>query len=222
MSVSEEKIKKDIIDQLYWDSRVDASEVDVEVDGNKVTLKGSVPNYSSKGAASADAWAISGVQEVDNQIEVEYPPAVTVPTDEEIKSNIETSLKLNLSLDATDIDVSVTAGIVTLEGSVDAYWKKSRAESIASGVSGVLDIINKLTIVPSENFIDKEIAEDIVGSISRNFNVDAEKVDVKVEDGEVTLSGSVTDWSAYRAVMDAAEFTAGVVNINDNLIIESL
>jgi osmotically-inducible protein OsmY len=222
LSVSEEQIKKDIVDQLYWDSRVDASEIEVEVTGDKVTLKGSVPNYSAKGAASADAWAISGVRDVENQIEVIYPPSVTVPTDEEIKSNIETSLELNLSLDATDIEVLVTAGIVTLQGSVDAYWKKTRTESIASGVSGVLDIINKLTIVPTENFIDKEIAEDIVGSISRNFNADAEKVDVKVEDGEVTLSGTVADWSAYRAVMDATEFTAGVVNINDNLIIESL
>jgi len=111
---------------------------------------------------------------------------------------------------------------VTLEGSVDAYWKKSRAESIASGISGVLDIINKSTIIPSENFIDKEIAEDIIGSVSRNFNVNAEKVDVKIENGEVTLSGSVADWTAYRAVLDAAEFTAGVVDIDDNLIIESL
>ncbi|MFO7796270.1 MAG: BON domain-containing protein [Promethearchaeati archaeon] len=222
MSISEEKIKKDIVDQLYWDSRVDASEVEVEVDRSKVKLKGKVPNYSAKGAASADAWAINGVQEVDNFIDVEYPPSVSVPTDEEIKADIETSYELNLSLDAKDIDVSVTAGIVTLEGSVDAYWKKSRAESIASGVSGVLDIINKLTIVPSENFIDKEIAEDIIGSISRNFNVNAEKVDVKVEKGKVTLSGSVADWTAYRGVMDAAEFTAGVVDIDDNLIIESL
>ena len=222
MSISEEKIKKDIVDQLYWDSRVDASEIEVEVDGNRVKLEGKVPNYSAKGAASADAWAINGVKQVDNFIDVEYPPSVSVPTDEEIKADIETSLELNLSLDAEGIDVSVTAGIVTLEGSVDAYWKKPRAESIASGVSGVLDIINKLTIVPSENFIDKEIAEDIIGSISRNFNVNAEKVDVKVERGKVTLSGSVADWTAYRAVMDAAEFTAGVIDIDDNLIIESL
>jgi len=222
MSISEEKIKKDIVDQLYWDSRVDASKVEVEVDESRVKLKGKVPNYSTKRAASADAWAINGVQEVDNFIDVEYPPSVSVPTDEEIKADIETSLELNLSLNAKDIDVSVTAGIVTLEGSVDAYWKKSRAESIASGVSGVLDIINKLTIVPSKNFIDKEIAEDIIGSISRNFNVNAEKVDVKVQNGDVTLSGSVADWTAYRAAMDAAEFTAGVVDIDDNLIIEIL
>jgi len=222
MSISEEKIKKDIVDQLYWDSRVDASEIKVKVDGNRVKLEGKVPNYSAKGAASADAWSINGVQEVDNFIDVEYPPSVSVPTDEEIKADIETSLELNLSIDAEDISISVTAGIVTLEGSVDAYWKKSRAESIASGVSGVLDIINKLTIVPSENFIDKEIAEDIIGSISRNFNVNAEKVDVKVEKGKVSLSGSVADWTAYRAVMDAAEFTAGVVDMDDNLVIESL
>jgi len=61
-----------------------------------------------------------------------------------------------------------------------------------------------------------------MGSISRNFKVNAENVDVKVQNGEVTLSGTVADWSAYRAVMDAAEFTAGVTDITDNLVIESL
>ena len=61
-----------------------------------------------------------------------------------------------------------------------------------------------------------------MGSISRNFNVDEENIDVIVKDGEVTLSGSVSDWNAYRAVLDAAEFTPGVKDVKDHLIIESL
>jgi osmotically-inducible protein OsmY len=222
MSLSKEKIKKDVVDQLYWDSRVDASEIKVEVENGEVKLTGKVPNYNAKGSASSDAWAIEGVREVNNQIEVEYPISIKVPTDEEIETDIITSLELNRNIDSTDIDLSVAGGIVTIEGSVDAYWKKTEVEETVSGASGVIDIINKLTIVPTENFLDKDIAEDIVGSISRNFKVNAENVDVKVKNGEVTLSGTVADWSAYRAVMDATEFTAGVTDINDNLIIESL
>jgi osmotically-inducible protein OsmY len=219
---TDEAIKKEVIDQLYWDDRVDASEINVTVDTGTVELEGNVGSYSAKGAASTDAWAIEGVSTVDNKLNVKYPETFEVPSDDEIKTNIETSLSLNLSIDISDIDVSVTAGIVTLEGSVDAYWKKVRAASIASGITGVLDIINKLTIVPSENFIDKDIAQDIIDSISRNYKVNVDNVDVKVEDGKVILSGTVDDWSAYRAAMDAAEFTAGVIDVDDNLIIESL
>ncbi|TXT54265.1 MAG: Transport-associated protein [Promethearchaeota archaeon] len=222
MQLSEEELKKNVVDQLYWDSRVDASKIKVEVKDSEITLRGEVPNYNVKGSASADAWAIEGVTAVNNLIQVKYPVSVTVPTDEEIKSSIETSLQLNWNIDSSDIEISVVGGIATLEGSVDTYWKKLKVEDITSQVSGVLDVINKLTIVPTENFIDKEIAEDIIGAISRNFKVNAEHVDVKVENGEVVLSGTVADWSVYRAVMDATELTAGVTEINDNLIIERL
>lgn len=220
--VSDEKIKKDVVDQLYWDSRVDASEIDIEVDDGKVVLKGDVPDYGSKASASSDAWTIEGVTAVENDIMVNYPSSITVPRDEDIASNIRTSLELDVDIDAADIDISVTGGIVTLEGSVDAYWKKERVEHKASNSEGVVDIVNKISIVSTENFLDKDIAEEIMGSISRNFNVDEENIDVIVKDGEVTLSGSVSDWNAYRAVLDAAEFTPGVKDVKDHLIIESL
>jgi osmotically-inducible protein OsmY len=220
--MSKEKIKKDIVDQIFWDSRVDASKIQVKVKDGEVVLKGEVPNYNAKSSASRDAWSIEGVRAVRNEIEVKYPVSIEIPTDDEIATNIRTSLTLNRSIDSTDIEITVAGGIVTLEGAVDAYWKKSKVEELASGVAGVIDIVNKLAIVPTENFLDKDIAEDIMGSISRNFKVNAEKVDVKVQNGEVTLSGTVADWSAYRAVMDAAEFTAGVTDITDNLVIESL
>lgn len=221
-AVTDEKIKKDVVDQLYWDSRVDASEIDIEVDDGKVILKGEVPDYGSKASASSDAWTIEGVTAVENDIQVNYPSAMTVPTDEDLASNIRTSLELDADIDATDIDISVTGGIVTLEGAVDTYWKKERVEDVASNAEGLVDLVNKISIVPTEDFLDKNIAEEIVGSISRNFNVDEEEIDVIVKDGEVTLSGKVDDWNAYRAVLDAAEFTPGVTDVKDHLIIESL
>lgn len=221
MGSSKEKIKKEVVEQLYWDSRVDASQIEVEVEGGRVILKGVVPNYHAKNAASSDTWTISGVKEVDNQIEVKYPASVTVPTDEQIESDIEKALEINLNIEAEDIDITATAGIVNLEGTVDAYWKKTRAEKIASEVSGVLDIENKLKIVPTKSQ-DKAIAEEIISSLERNVKVNAENVDVKVKGGIVTLSGTVLGRSAYRAVLNTAEFTEGVVGINDNLLIENI
>ena len=222
MSVAEEKMKKDVIDELYCDPRVDASEVNVEIDGGKVTLNGTVPTYTSITAATEDAWNIEGVHAVINDIEVEIPTTEKVPTDDELQTNIETSFILSNDIDSSDIDVSVKAGVATLKGSVDAYWKKLKAEDIASSLSGIIAIINKLAIVPTEDYIDKDIADDIMDAITRNINVDAEAVDVRVEDGVVSLSGTVEDWNAYEAAMDAAKFTPGVIDIDDNLIIESL
>jgi osmotically-inducible protein OsmY len=222
MSVSQEKMKKDVIDELYWDPRIDASEVNVEIDEGKITLTGTVPMYTSITAATEDAWNIEGVNAVINKLEVEIPTTEKVPTDDELQTNIETSLILSGDIDSSDIEVSVKAGVATLKGSVDAYWKKLKAEDIASSLSGIVAIINKLAIVPTEDYIDQDIAEDIVDAITRNINVDAESVDVRVKDGVVSLSGSVDDWNAYEATMDAAKFTPGVIDIEDNLIIENL
>ena len=84
--VRDESIVKDVVDSLYWDSRVDASKVSVTVDDGIVKLAGSVPSYTSREAASEDAWLITGVRQVDNQLKVDYQ--VEIPSDREIASNI--------------------------------------------------------------------------------------------------------------------------------------
>ena len=43
--MNDETIDKQVVDQLYWDSRVNASEVAVTVQNGKVTLHGTVPSY---------------------------------------------------------------------------------------------------------------------------------------------------------------------------------
>lgn len=50
----DEKIKKNVTDQLYWDHRVDASDVQIEVDEGVVTLSGNVPSFTAKDAAYDD------------------------------------------------------------------------------------------------------------------------------------------------------------------------
>lgn len=213
-------IKTDIQDQLFWDNRVLSTDVNIDVDDSgHVTLKGTVPSSFARRAAAEDAWMVAGVKKVDNQISVKYPTSITVPTDSEIKSNIESAFLWDVSLNSTKIDVQVTAGIATLEGTVDSYWKKIHAENKASDITGVLSVINKIAVVPTEDFIDEDIATDIVDSIDRKVAVNVDDVTVKVSDGNVTLSGSLPDYSAWSAAYDSALYTAGVRSIVDNTII---
>ncbi|MGM0687210.1 MAG: BON domain-containing protein [Promethearchaeati archaeon] len=220
MARTDEAIKKDIIDELYWDNRVDSSDITVQVDNGDVTLNGTVSDYTSSKNAVLDAWDAEGVTEVKNNLEVEIPTEVSVPTDSEIKSNIADMLEWNASIDASEIEVDVSAGVVTLDGVVDAYWKKLRAEDVTSRATGVLNVVNELAVVPTEDVLDKAIAEDVISALETKFTVNADDVDVKVEDGIVTLSGTLPSWTSYRAAMDAAENTLGVTDVVDQLIIE--
>jgi hyperosmotically inducible protein len=64
---TDEAIKRDLIDELYWDYRVDAFNVKAEVSDGRVELTGSVPSYSARHAAVTAAWGIDGVREVINR-----------------------------------------------------------------------------------------------------------------------------------------------------------
>lgn len=64
--------------------------------------------------------------------------------DERIRKNVTERMADDTDLDASDIEVGVENGAVTLSGSVDSLWDKRRAEDIAKSVPGVRGINNKL------------------------------------------------------------------------------
>lgn len=59
-------------------AHTDAERSRVEVDGSKVTLRGSVRTYAEKIQAERTAWSAPGVTSVDNQITISlsasWPP----------------------------------------------------------------------------------------------------------------------------------------------------
>jgi len=216
---TDQEIKRDLIDELYWDYRVDASDVKAEVSDGKVTLTGTVPSYSARSAAAAAAWGIDGVGGVTNLLTVRFPPTYVVPTDAEIKTSAERTLAWNPDVYSADIDVTVSGGVVRLEGTADAYWKRWKAEDLVSNLNGVVDVENHLAVVPSENFIDRDIAQDIEAALERNQYINAENVTVKVEDGEVTLTGTVSSYYARGKACDAAAFTPGVLTVDNHIVV---
>lgn len=216
---SSEDIKKDVVDQLYWDGRVNAADVEVKVADGTVRLEGTVPVYSARRAAEEDAWRVPGVRAVANDLQVVYPREVEVPPDEEIGRNLAERLRWDADLEQADVDVSVHRGRVTLRGTVDAYWKKCHAEDLAATLTGVQDVQNELAVVPSGTYEDRLIADSIMAALERNIDGEVESVDVVVNGGRVTLSGSVSGLPAFRAAQEATEYTPGVVEVSNELTI---
>lgn len=219
MTASKLDVKASILAELAWDNRVNAADIEVDVYDGTVQLKGSVPTISARNAAEVDAWVVEGVSDVENKIAVEYPTTFEVPEDEKIMRNVVSSLMANIVVDSPKIDVKVDGGIVTLSGTQDTYYKKLKAETIASEISGVLTVTNNIAVVPTEDVIDEDIATDITDKLERSLYVNPDNVDVEVNDGAVHLSGVVNDWNAYNVTMDAARYTAGVIDIIDDLVI---
>ena len=219
MARTHEEIKKDVVDQIFWDDSVDAADIQVEVLGGQVTLTGHVPNYAARADAALDAEAVPGVRGVDNRITVEIPAAPVVPNDADIRASAQSVLRWRPGFDTAKIDVDVNEGILTLTGNVDAYWKRYDAEEAVANLSGVIDVVNELTVVPTKRIEDEVIADDVERALDRNLLVAADDVTVKVENGEVALTGTVPTITARRAAGTAAAYTAGILSVENNLTV---
>jgi len=74
--------------------------------------------------------------------------------DERIWEEVNERLTEDDAVNATDIEVKVEDGVVTLNGRVNSRYEKRRAEDIAGSVRGVHDVMNALRVAPG----DREVA----------------------------------------------------------------
>ncbi|MGY5854776.1 MAG: BON domain-containing protein [Candidatus Thorarchaeota archaeon] len=220
MKEADEMIKKTIIDQLFEYDGIDISNVEIDVTNRRVTLTGSVPNYTASEAALFVAWNTQGVIQVDNQLDIRYPTTAEVPPDPEIEERVKQTIGWSDGLANQTIQVSVEAGIVNLEGTVDVFWKRLKAEELASHIFGVVKVSNKLAVVPGRKIVDEVIAKNIISALDRSRIVEIDTVSVKVKDGVVTLTGTVPDLRVYRSILDFAERTTGVTDVRSELKVQ--
>ena len=61
---TDQEVQQDVFREFRWDSRVDQTEVGVEVDEGIVTLTGTVDSYAKKLAAREAAHRVIGVLDV--------------------------------------------------------------------------------------------------------------------------------------------------------------
>lgn len=217
---SEEIIKNDIIEQLTWDTSVNANEIHVDVEESKVKLTGQVENYAAKMAAEQDTYLVEGVSRVENKLEIRKPAASTLPGDREIVERIRSILRWNNQIPHESIEVSSKNHVVTLSGTIGSYWEKRHAAQLVNGVEGVLDLNNEITVKPVIAQVDEKIGQTIREAFRRNSLSRRAQIEVEVDTGRVRLKGSVPDYPAKIQAHNIAIYTEGVTDVVDEMTIE--
>ena len=143
-------------------------------------------------------------------------------TDRELQQNVQNALDWEPSIESTEIGVSVDNGIVTLRGDVHSYSEKSAAERVALRVYGTKAVANDINIRLTSPYerTDTEIAQAAVSALKWNTMVPADKVNLTVSNGWITLTGTV-DWQYQRnAVERAVRDLTGVKGVTNNVTLK--
>jgi osmotically-inducible protein OsmY len=136
-------------------------------------------------------------------------------TDMMLQQDVIAELEWEPSVDATHIGVAVEDGVVTLSGYVPTYAEKWAAEEAAFRVSGVRAVAEEIDVkLPGTlKRTDADIARAAANALEWNAWVPKEALDVKVEDGVVTLTGEVP-WDYQRKqAYDAVSRLTGVKRV---------
>jgi osmotically-inducible protein OsmY len=215
---TDSEIQQEVLRELKWDTRVEETDVGVEVDAGVVTLTGTVSSWAKKMAAQEAAHRVAGVLDVANDIKVKIPGSAG-RTDTDIARAVRNALEWNVFVPEKNIRSTVSDGWVTLEGDVDFWTHRDDAESSVRNLSGVRGVTNKIEIKPPPA-TPSDVRESIEAALERQAEREARRIDLEVRDGRVSLTGVVHSWAEKEAVIGAAKGTPGVRAIDDHLRIQ--
>jgi osmotically-inducible protein OsmY len=209
------QIQQDVLQELKWDMRVAPTDVGVEVDAGIVTLTGTVASWAQRTAAKEAAHRVRGVLDVANDITVKLPGSLG-RTDTDIARAVRHALEWDALVPNERIRSTVAEGRVTLEGDVDYWTQRDDAERAVRNLNGVKSLLNKIEIKPPA--IDTgELRRSVKAALERQADREADRLNLEVQDGRVTLSGAVHSWAERQSVVGAVRGTPGVREVNDRL-----
>jgi osmotically-inducible protein OsmY len=142
--------------------------------------------------------------------------------DKQLRQNIIDELEFEPSVDAQDIGVAVSEGIVTLSGHVSSYAEKVAVQHAVQRVKGVRAIAQEIEVrYPGEKkTADDEIAKRALNILKWDAVIPGDAVRVTVQKGWVLLTGEV-DWQFQKkAAEDAIRKLSGVTGVSNSITIK--
>lgn len=123
-------------------------------------------------------------------------------TDAQLHDAVQRQLEWEPEIEADNIAVIASEGVVTLTGFARSYPAKLAAEQSVKRVRGVRGVANEILVAPPNQRTDTEIAKDAVHALRANVSVPL-NVTVTARHGFLTLEGSVT-WMFQKAAAGLA------------------
>lgn len=222
---SDVEIASEINQALRWNVRIDDGLIEVEVDEQVVTLKGTVGSAAEKRRAEVMAW-VNGVESVNSrQLAIDYDAdkealrnnKFVTKTDQAIKEALLATFSRDARIKSDLSYIKVNDGRVTLRGDVKSLMAKKAAEENALNVVGVWKVKNLLSVRPDDTSVDQVIEDKIVSQLEKDPYLDRFEVEVEVFNKKATLRGEVDNYYEKERAGDVASDIIGIVQVDNNL-----
>lgn len=144
---------------------------------------------------------------------------MTMKSAEEIQHAVLRELAWDTRVEVAEVGVEVTEGVVTLTGLVSSYGEKVAAQEAAHRVAGVHDVVNAIEVkaLGAKARSDVELAHMARHVLEWDVLVPDEGITLTVDNGWITLDGTVNMWAQRDEAERAIQHLAGVQGMT-NLI----
>jgi len=210
------QLKQDVVDELEFDSGLDAARIQVEVADGAVTLGGLVPTFAQTHAAERAAQRVSGVRSVVSRMRVELPAADRLG-DDALANTARAVLHWTVGVPQRAVEVAAADGHLYLRGTVEWDWQRELAIRSLVRLRGVTGITSRVQAL--RRMDARKIGERIGRALQRYVEDEAARIHVEMSEGIVTLKGTVAS-EAERAVARGTAWTQpGVCAVIDELVL---
>ena len=143
--------------------------------------------------------------------------------DQDVRQHVENALDWEPSINARDIGVSVEWGVVSLRGTVGSFTEKVIAERVVERTYGVKAVANDLIVrlVSGYERTDTEIAQAAAAALAWNTVVPSERVTATVDNGWLTLNGTLDYYYQRAAAKRAVRDLTGVRGVSNCILLQT-
>lgn len=205
-----------VLAELHWEPNLTSAHIGVTAKNGVGTLTGHVHNYVEKNSAEAAVGRVKGVKAVAEELEVRLPFAHK-PSDAEIAAAAIHRLSWNVSVPRDGVKVKVEKGWVTLTGQVDWRYQQDAATEDVGHLVGVIGVSDNVTIKPRVNAAN--ISDDISNALHRSWFFGAKTVNVRAQDGNITLSDTVHSWHDRQLAASIAWAASGATAVVNDIVV---
>ncbi len=195
-----------------------------------VILTGTVTEAFHRDLAQNTVEGLPGVTSVDNRLQIKgESPAER--SDTWISMKVKTAFLFHRNVSASETEVSVKDGVVSLRGTATSLAQKELTAEYARDIEGVKEVKNELTLVASparpkatlgETIDDASITAQVKLSLLSHRSTHALKTKVATIEGVVTVTGLAKSLSEKNLVTRLVMDVHGVNSVINNMTIAAL